>query len=174
MSSQRTYYADATGIRIGTARLVFPSATYATTNVSAVAIVEDSPTALGAYVVMAIGAVMFLYGALFGSVWGFVGVLGILSGQVRLYLRNRKRVYGVRLTMPEGPVVAFAARNRRQVQQVTAAVRRAVAAPTEEDPEAADASPEAPAAGERRSRSPRPSPSKGEGPRGRVRRRRRR
>ena len=168
MSSQRTYYADATGIRISTSRLVFPSATYVTKNVSAVAIVEDSPTALGAYVVMAVGAAMFLYGALFGSVWGFVGVLGILSGQVRLYLRNRKRVYGIRLTTPKGPVVAFAARNRRQVQQVVTAARKAVGAPTEEDPE--PLAPDTPSVGERRPRAPRPSPSRRGGARGRRRR----
>ena len=147
MSSERTYYADATGVRVGTSQLVFPSATYATRNVTSVEAIAARAPALGAYVVMTIGAALFFYGAFAGSEWGFVGVAGILSGQIRLLRRRRNRGYGVRITTSKGPVTVFAARNRRQVEQVTAAVRRAIAG------QSSDAVAGAPP---RRARQPRP------------------
>ena len=178
MSSERTYYADASGIRVSTTRLVFPSATYVTRNVSAVDTIEDSPTALGAYVVIALGSVMFFYGAIVGSLWGFIGVFGIISGQFRLVRRNKRRGYAVRITTPKGTIVAFASRNRTQVQQVGAAVRKAMAAPTldveperppRSAPEEGGAAERRPARADRTERVSRPHPQ----PRPRGRRRRR-
>ncbi len=103
------------------------------------------------YLVLAIGAAMFFYGVLAGSVWGFIGVAGILSGQFNLIRRRRKVAYGVRILTPKGPVVALASRNRTYIAQVTEAVRKAVAAaglapaPSADDSEAPPSAEPAPA-----------------------------
>ena len=128
MSDERTYFANANGVRIGTSRLVFGSTAYATRNVTSASILREGPPMWPGYLVMAIGGVMFFYGLLAGSVWGFIGVAGIMSGQFNLLRRRAKLAYGIRIVTPKGPVIALASRNRTYIQQVTTAVLKAVAA----------------------------------------------
>ncbi len=131
MSSERTYYADATGVRVSTSQLVFPSGTYATRNVTSVELIAERAPALGAYVVMTIGAALFFYGAFTGTLWGFSGVVAILGAQLRLLRRRARRGYGVRVTTRANSKIAFAARDRTLVEEVAAAVRQAIAQPTD-------------------------------------------
>ena len=130
MSSERTLY-DAFGVRVTTSRMVFPSATYVTRDVTSVEFVVDSEPALGSYVVMALGAALFFYGAFTGTLWGFSGVVAILGAQLRLLRRRTRRGFGVRITTTGGSKIAFAARDRTLVEDVAAAVRQAIAQPAD-------------------------------------------
>ena len=131
MSSERTLY-DAFGVRVTTSRMVFPSARYVTRDVTSVEFVVDSEPALGSYVVMALGAALFFYGAFTGTLWGFAGVVAIVGAQLRLLRRRARRGYGVRVTTRANSKIAFAARDRTLVEDVAAAVRQAIASPTDE------------------------------------------
>ena len=97
MSSEVTHY-DASGVRVITSRVVFPSANYVTRHVTSVEFVVDTEPALGSYVVMAVGAALFFYGAFTGTLWGFSGVVAILGAQLRLLRQRTRRGYGVRIT----------------------------------------------------------------------------
>lgn len=130
MSSERTLYDDF-GVRITSSRMVFPSARYVTRDVTAVEFVVDAEPALGSYVVMALGAALFFYGAFTGTIWGFAGVVAILGAQLRLLRRRTRRGYGVRITTGAGSKIAFAARDRTLIEDVAAAVRQAIASPTD-------------------------------------------
>ena len=128
VSSERTHY-DAFGVRVTTSRMVFPSGRYVTRDVTSVEFVVDTEPALGSYVVMALGAALFFYGAFTGTIWGFAGVVAILGAQLRLLRRRTRRGYGVRITTRAGSKIAFAARDRTLVEDVAAAVRQAIASP---------------------------------------------
>lgn len=130
VSSERTYH-DASGVRVTTSRMVFPSARYVTRDVISVEFVVDTESAIGSYVVMALGAALFFYGAFTGTLWGFSGVVAILGAQLRLLRRRTRRGYGVRITTSAGSKIAFAARDRTLVEDVAAAVRQAIASPTD-------------------------------------------
>ena len=130
VSSERTHY-DASGVRVTSSRMAFPSASYTTRDVISVEFVVDTEPALGSYVVMALGAALFFYGAFTGTLWGFSGVVAILGAQLRLLRRRTRRGYGVRITTRAGSKIAFAARDRTLVEDVAAAVRRAIASPTD-------------------------------------------
>ena len=131
MSSEQTYYADDSGVRVTSSRMVFPSARYVTRDVISVEFVVDTEPALGSYVVMALGAALFFYGAFTGTLWGFAGVVAILGAQLRLLRRRTRRGYGVRITTPGGSKIAYAARDRALVEEVAAVVRQAIASPTD-------------------------------------------
>ena len=130
VSSERTYH-DASSVRVTSTRMVFPSARYVTRDVISVEFVVDTESAIGSYVVMALGAALFFYGAFTGTLWGFSGVVAILGAQLRLLRRRTRRGYGVRITTSAGSKIAFAARDRALVEDVAAAVRQAIASPTD-------------------------------------------
>ena len=130
VSSERTLY-DASGVRVTTSRMVFPSGRYVTRDVTSVEFVVDAEPVIGSYVVMALGAALFFYGAFTGTLWGFSGVVAILGAQLRLLRRRTRRGYGVRITTPGGSKIAYAARDRALVEEVAAAVRQAIASPTD-------------------------------------------
>ncbi len=130
VSNERTLY-DSFGVRVTTSRMVFPSASYVTRDVTSVEFVVDAEPALGSYVVMALGAALFFYGAFTGTLWGFAGVVAIVGAQLRLLRRRARRGYGVRITTRAGSKIAYAARDRTLVEDVAAAVREAIASVTD-------------------------------------------
>ncbi len=125
MSSERVFYTDANGIRIGTAHAAFGERTYATRDIRSVSLARDRPTRWPGVLVLFLGTGVLVWGAMFNSTWMLVGAAGAFSGS--LYVRRRKTTYGVRVVTDDGPAIAFTSSNRRYVDQVVTAVRRAMA-----------------------------------------------
>ena len=129
MATERTYYANADGVRISNTRLVFGSHTYATRSVSSAVTVDERMPVWPAYLVMLAGVAMIVWGALAAPLWTMLGALGILSGFVNL--SRKKRMYGIRIGTSKGPALVLTSRSRPYVEQVVAAVHKAMAAASE-------------------------------------------
>ena len=161
---------DANGVRISARRAEFGEHAYATRNISAVEPVEDKGRRWPGYAMLLIGFAALGAGfALDPTTTMLVGGVAILSGS--LNLRRKRPRYGIRIATQRGPVYVLASRDKRYVEVVANALRRAVSAaragrvvPDEAAPEdaegGADAVAVSPAAPERAAprRGGRPAP----------------
>jgi len=172
------FHIDANGVRISARRAEFGEHAYATRNISAVEPVEDKGRRWPGYMMLFIGFAALGAGFVIDQTTAMlIGAVAILSGSLNLG-RKRPR-YGVRIVTRKGPVYVLASRDKRYVEVVANALRRAVSAaregragarePTQEEepaPEeeasglAQDAPPVSPAATERAEsrRGGRPAP----------------
>lgn len=121
------FHIDANGVRISARRAEFGEHAYATRNISAVEPVEDKGRRWPGYMMLFIGFAALGAGFVIDQTTAMlIGAVAILSGSLNLG-RKRPR-YGVRIVTRKGPVYVLASRDKRYVEVVANALRRAVSA----------------------------------------------
>ena len=121
------FHIDANGVRISARRAEFGEHAYATRNISAVEPVEDKGRRWPGYMMLFIGFAALGGGFVLDQTTAMlVGAVAILSGS--LNLRRKRPRYGVRIVTQRGPVYVLASRDKRYVEVVANALRRAVSA----------------------------------------------
>lgn len=140
------FHIDANGVRISARRAEFGEHAYAPRNITAVEPVEDKGRRWPGYMMLFIGFAALGAGLVLDQTTAMlVGGVAILSGS--LNLRRKRPRYGIRIATQRGPVYVLASRDKRYVEVVANALRRAVSA-SREGRGAADApAPEAAAHG---------------------------
>lgn len=121
------FHIDANGVRISARRAEFGEHAYAPRNISAVEPVEDKGRRWPGYAMLFIGFAALGAGFVLDETTAMlVGAVAILSGSLNLG-RKRPR-YGIRIVTRRGPVYVLASRDKRYVEVVANALRRAVSA----------------------------------------------
>ena len=125
MTSERVYYSDANGIRIGTEKAVFGEHSYATRRIESVSIVRQTRWQTPGIVIMAFGVVLLVAGWIL-NITGvvFVGAAGFLSGT--FYFRRKRPTFGVRIVTDRGSTFVLATFQKFYAEQVREAVLRAM------------------------------------------------
>ena len=124
------FHIDANGVRISARRAEFGEHAYAPRNITAVEPVEDKGRRWPGYMMLLIGFAALGAGlALDQTTAMLVGGVAILSGS--LNLRRKRPRYGIRIVTQRGPVYVLASRDKRYVEVVANALRRAVSASRE-------------------------------------------
>lgn len=121
------FHIDANGVRISARRAEFGEHAYATRNISAVEPVEDKGRRWPGYMMLFIGFAALGAGFVLDQTTAMlIGAVAVLSGSLNLG-RKRPR-YGIRIVTRRGPVYVLASRDKRYVEVVANALRRAVSA----------------------------------------------
>ena len=124
------FHIDANGVRISARRAEFGEHAYAPRNITAVEPVEDKGRRWPGYMMLFIGVVALGAGLVLDQPTAMlVGGVAILSGS--LNLRRKRPRYGIRIVTQRGPVYVLASRDKRYVEVVANALRRAVSASSE-------------------------------------------
>jgi len=137
MTTERAYYADANGLRIGNVKAVFGEHTYATKGLSAVSVVETQRLRWPAFLVIVVGAGAIIYGVLGNGVYMIVGAVGLLSGTFNL--RRKKPMYGVRIVTNGRVAFVLASSDKGYVEMVADATRKAISSSRQLEREAHEA-----------------------------------
>ena len=124
------FHIDANGVRISARRAEFGEHAYAPRNITAVEPVEDKGRRWPGYMMLLIGFAALGAGLVLDQTTAMlVGGVAILSGS--LNLRRKRPRYGIRIVTQRGPVYVLASRDKRYVEVVANALRRAVSASRE-------------------------------------------
>ncbi len=124
------FHIDANGVRISARRAEFGEHAYAPRNITAVEPVEDKGRRWPGYMMLFIGFAALGAGLVLNQTTAMlVGGVAILSGS--LNLRRKRPRYGIRIATQRGPVYVLASRDKRYVEVVANALRRAVSASQE-------------------------------------------
>ena len=124
MSSERTLYADANGVRIGTTQLVFGQHSYATRNVSSANVVTEERRRWPGSAMMGVGGVLLVIGFLSSPTLLLFGAVAFASGS--FYFSRRRPTYAVRIVTSQGAALVLASRQRAYVESVRGAIVRAI------------------------------------------------
>jgi membrane-bound ClpP family serine protease len=125
MTSERVYYSDANGIRIGTEKAVFGKHTYTTRRIESVSIVRQTRWQTPGIIMMVLGVVLLPIGWFLGnSSVLLVGAVGFLSGT--FYFRRKRPTFGVRIVTNRGSSFVLATFQKFYAEQVREAVLRAM------------------------------------------------
>jgi hypothetical protein len=123
-ATERTYYADANGLRVGNVNAVFGEHTYATKGLSAVSVVETRRLRWPAFLVIVVGTGAIIYGMLGNGVYMIVGAAGLLSGTFNL--KRKKPMFGVRIVTNGRVAFVLASPDKSYVEMVADATRKAI------------------------------------------------
>jgi hypothetical protein len=125
MTSERIFYSDANGVRIGTTRAVFGKHQYGIRNITSVSIASERRRLWPGIMVMVIGVGALIAGLIMDSFEVMiVGAGGFFGGT--MYFRRRKPTYAVRIVTNRGPVLVLASRQKWYVEQVKTAIQRSI------------------------------------------------
>ena len=125
MASERIFYSDSNGIRIGTAEMTFADRKYGTRNVSSASIETEKRRKWPGIMVMAVGWALLVSGFWADSFQTMMmGAAGFAGGS--FYFSRRKPTYGLRLNTATGSVFVVASRQKEFLEQLKEAVDRSV------------------------------------------------
>jgi len=125
MSTERVYYSDVNGIRVGNRELVFGERRYSPRNVASASIATERRRTWPGYLMMAVGGVLMGYAFInIDYTVAFAGVAGFLGGS--FYIRRRRPTYALRLVTSKGPVLVVASKNKAFLDDIKTAVDRAI------------------------------------------------
>ena len=125
MTTDRVYYSDVNGIRIGNRELVFGDRKWSPKNVGSASIATERRRAWPGYMMMVIGAIIMGYAIVnIDYSFGFMGVAGFLGGS--FYIRRRRPTYALQLVTSKGPVLVLASKDKPFLEDVKKAVDRAL------------------------------------------------
>ncbi len=103
----------------------FAKKRYSTRDVSSASIDSESRRAWPGVSIMAVGIGLLLSGYIADSFQTMMmGSAAFLGGS--MYFRRRKPTYGLRLHMTDGPVIVVASRRKAFLEEIKAAVDRAI------------------------------------------------
>jgi hypothetical protein len=125
MTTERIYYSDSNGIRIGTAELVFAKHRYGTRNVASVSIETAARRKWPGIMAMVIGAALLTAGYFSDAFQTMLlGAAAFLGGS--MFFSRRKPTYGLRLMTAKGPVFVVASKRKVFLDEIKTAIDRAI------------------------------------------------
>ena len=125
MTTERIFYSDSNGIRIGTVEMVFAQHRYGTRNVVSASIEQAARRMWPGMTMMVIGGALLGAGYISGSYQAMMmGAAGFLGGS--MYFSRRKPTYALRLITAKGPVLVVASKRRPFLDEIKTAVDRAI------------------------------------------------
>ena len=125
MSTDRVYYSDVNGIRIGNRELVFGDRKWSPKNVGSATIATERRRAWPGYLMMIIGGVIMGYAIVnVDYSVAFMGVAGFLGGS--FYIRRRRPTYALQLVTNKGPVLVVASKDKAFLEDIKKAIERAL------------------------------------------------
>ncbi|MDA1173590.1 MAG: DUF6232 family protein [Chloroflexi bacterium] len=125
MTTDRIFYSDSNGIRIGTSEMAFGEKRYGTRNVSSASIETENRRRWPGISMMVVGTAILIFGyASDGFQTMLMGAAAFMGGS--MYFSRRKPKYGLRLNTSKGPVFVLASLNKLFMDQVKEAIDRSI------------------------------------------------
>ena len=125
MTSERVFYSDANGIRIGTQQVVFGDQRYGTRSISSASVVTESRRSWPGMMVMVIGGILLVFGFLTDTTQPMVMGAGGFAGGSFYFGRHKPR-YAIRLVTSNGDFLVVASRRKPFLEEIKAALDRAM------------------------------------------------
>jgi hypothetical protein len=125
MTTERIYYSDSNGIRIGNVEIVFASKRYGTRNVASASIETETRRKWPGMTMMVVGWALVAGGFWVDSFQTMLmGAAAALGGS--MYFSRRKPTYALRLNTAKGSAFVLASRRKDFLEEVKAAVDKAI------------------------------------------------
>lgn len=125
MTTERIFYSDANGIRIGTVEMAFGNKRYGTRNVSSAIIETQTRRRWPGLSMIFVGWALLAAGFLSDSFETMLlGAAAFLGGS--MYFSRRKPTYGLRLDTGKGPVYVVASKRKLFLDEIKEAIDRSI------------------------------------------------
>ena len=125
MASERVFYSDVNGIRVGTHEAAFGDQKYGTRSIQVARIVTEQRRSWPGMLVMVLGWALIMGGYLSDSMDMMIaGAAGFLGGS--FYFTRHKPRYAIRLTTTKGEFLVVASRKKPFLEEIKEALDRAM------------------------------------------------
>lgn len=125
MTSERVFYSDSNGIRIGTHEIAFGGEKYGTRSISVARIVTEQRRSWPGMLVMVFGWTLIVGGFISSSTDTMIaGAAGFAGGS--FYFTRHKPRYAIRLSTTKGEFLVVASRKKPFLEEILTAIERAM------------------------------------------------